>query len=115
MLSRARLNASKSGITNVQFVFSPITSMALPSASADVIISNCVINLVPAPEKHLVFAEMFRVLKPGGRVAVSDVLAKKELTDAMRSDVALWVGCVSGASMVAEYEAWLKKAGFEGL
>lgn len=114
MLARARLNAAKSSISNVQFVSSPITAIALPSVSADCIISNCVINLVPASEKHLVFSEMFRILKPGGRVAVSDVLARTEFSEEMRKNVALWVGCVSGASRVEEYERWLRKAGFQG-
>src|SRR5450432_1439687 len=105
MLARARANATKSSITNVKFVESPITSINLPSSSADCIISNCVINLVPAEDKHLVFQEIFRLLKSGGRVAVSDILSKKETTPEMQKDMSLYVGCISGANMVREYES----------
>jgi arsenite methyltransferase len=114
MLARARLNATKSNISNVSFVESPITSINLLSNSADCIISNCVINLVPAQDKHLVFEEIFRLLKPGGRVAVSDILGKKELPLGLQKDMALYVGCISGASLVGQYEEWLKDAGFQG-
>lgn len=112
MLAKARLNASKSQINNVSFVHSRITSINLPDASADVIVSNCVINLVPHAEKHLVFKEMHRLLKPGGRVAVSDILTKKPLPEAMKNSVALYVGCIAGASSKKEYEGWLHEAGF---
>jgi arsenite methyltransferase len=115
MLARARLNASKSDITNVSFVESPITDINLPSGSADCIISNCVINLVPATDKHLVFEEIFRLLKPGGRVAVSDILAKRDFPPDLQRDMALYVGCISGASLVIDYEKWLKEAGFNGI
>lgn len=115
MLARARVNAAKASITNVSFVESPITAINLPSSSTDCIISNCVINLVPAEEKHFVFEEAFRLLKPGGRVAVSDILAKKEFPPDLQRDMALYVGCISGASLVEEYETWLKDAGFEGV
>lgn len=114
MLARARLNATKSNISNVSFVESPITSINLPSNSADCIISNCVINLVPSQDKHLVFEEIFRLLKPSGRVAVSDILAKKALPPDLQKDMALYVGCISGATLVGEYEKWLKDAGFQG-
>ena len=113
MLIKARSNASKTQTKNVSFVKSRITSIDLPDASADVIISNCVINLVPDSEKHLVFKEMHRMLKPGGRVAVSDILTKKPLPEDMKQNVALYVGCVAGASSKEEYEKWLKEAGFE--
>lgn len=112
MLTKARLNASKSHMSNVSFVHSRITSMDLPDTWADVIISNCVINLVPHAEKHLVFEEMHRLLKPGGRVAVSDILTKKPLPEEMSNNVALYVGCIAGASSKEEYEGWLKEAGF---
>ena len=114
MLARARRNAAKSSITNVKFVESPITSIDLPSSSADCIISNCVINLVPAQEKHLVFEEIFRLLKPRGRLAVSDILAKKKFPTDLQRDMSLYVGCISGASTVREYEKWLEDAGFKG-
>jgi len=114
MLARARLNASKSSITNVRFVESKITHIDLPSYASNCVISNCVINLVPEQDKHLVFKEIFRILKPGGRVAVSDILAKKAFPDDMRASIALYVGCISGASMVKEYERYLRDAGFEG-
>lgn len=114
MLARARLNATKTGIKNVKFVESSITAIDLPANTADCVISNCVINLVPAEDKHLVFEEIFRILKPGGRVAVSDILAKQGLPEELRDDLALYVGCISGASMVGEYDAWLKAAGFRG-
>ncbi|OAG02018.1 ubiE/COQ5 methyltransferase [Paraphaeosphaeria sporulosa] len=112
MLTKARENASKAGISNTTFLLSRITAINLPDATADVVISNCVINLVPRDEKHLVFKEIFRLLKPGGRVAVSDILTKKGLSEEMKRDVALYVGCVAGASMKADYEAWMEQAGF---
>ena len=115
MLARARENASKSNITNVKFVESPITSIDLSSDSADCIISNCVINLVPKQDKHLVFKEIFRLLKPGGRVAFSDILARKEFPQDLQRDMSLYVGCISGASLVGEYENWLKDAGFKSM
>jgi arsenite methyltransferase len=113
MLSKARLNASKASITNVEFVKSKITAIDLQEGESDVIISNCVINLVPSSEKNLVFKEMHRLLRPGGRVAVSDILIKKPLPEELKRNVALYVGCVAGASSKEEYEGWLKEAGFE--
>lgn len=115
MLARANKIKAETGKTNVQFVESGITNMSiLQSGIADCIISNCVINLVPAAEKHLVFAEMFRLLKPGGRLAISDILARKAMPEKLRSDIAMYVGCISGASMVSEYEKFLEDAGFRG-
>ncbi|KAJ4114776.1 hypothetical protein NW768_011330 [Fusarium equiseti] len=113
MIDKANINKTLMNLLNVDFIESPITSIPLPEATADCIISNCVINLVPGSEKQLVFNEMFRLLKPGGRVAVSDILARKELPDEIRRDVALYVGCIAGASLVREYEEFLKTAGFE--
>uniref|UniRef100_A0A8H7NCG9 Arsenite methyltransferase n=1 Tax=Bionectria ochroleuca TaxID=29856 RepID=A0A8H7NCG9_BIOOC len=114
MLARANKIKAETGKTNVEFVESGITNMSiLQSGIADCIISNCVINLVPAAEKHLVFSEMFRLLKPGGRLAISDILARKAMPEKLRSDMAMYVGCVSGASVVSEYEKFLKDAGFE--
>jgi hypothetical protein len=112
MLAKARKNAEKSQSTNTSFVYSKITEIDLPDSTADVVISNCVINLVPHEEKHKVFREAFRILKPGGRVAVSDILTKKALTEQMVKDIALYVGCVAGASSKEEYDVWLKDAGF---
>ncbi|KUI64883.1 Putative arsenite methyltransferase [Cytospora mali] len=113
MLSRANEIKTKHNKTNVSFIESQITDMsAIPSNTADCIISNCVINLVPEDEKHLVFQEMHRILKPGGRVAISDILAKKPLPEKLRANMALYVGCVSGASLVSQYEKYLKEAGF---
>ncbi|KAF2197835.1 NAD(P)-binding protein [Delitschia confertaspora ATCC 74209] len=112
MLATANKNKQKTNANNVEFIKSQITSIPLPSAVADVIISNCVINLVPDSEKHLVFHEMHRLLKPGGRVAVSDLLCKKDMPERIKNDMALYVGCIAGASKVEEYERWLKEAGF---
>ncbi|SPO06211.1 related to arsenic methyltransferase Cyt19 [Cephalotrichum gorgonifer] len=112
MIEKANAIKAKTSASNVEFVESAITSIPLPGDSADCIISNCVINLVPAAEKQLAFNEMFRLLKPGGRVAISDILARKEFTEDIRKNAALYVGCVAGASQVSEYEAFLKNAGF---
>jgi ubiquinone/menaquinone biosynthesis C-methylase UbiE len=114
MIDKANANKEAMNASNVEFVEGTITSIPLPSAIADCIISNCVVNLVPASEKQLVFNEMFRLLKPGGRVAISDILARKEFTDEIRSNVALYVGCIAGASLVSDYETFLKNAGFQG-
>ncbi|KAK0673196.1 putative arsenite S-adenosylmethyltransferase [Cercophora samala] len=115
MLARAeKIKASRgSSVSNVSFIKGNITSVPLPDGIADIIISNCVINLVPYEEKKLVFKEMYRLLKPGGRVAVSDILAKKPLPEQLRKDIAMYVGCIAGAAVVAEYENWFKEAGFK--
>ena len=113
MLAKANDIKGKTGIANVEFVEARITDMhMLQDGTADVILSNCVINLVPHAEKHLVFREAYRLLKPGGRLAVSDILARKELPEKLRNDMAMYVGCVAGASMVEEYEGWMKETGF---
>jgi len=112
MITLARRNASRHSYTNVSFVESDITRSPLADGTADCIISNCVINLVPHSQKHMVFEDMFRLLKPGGRVAVSDMLALKELPDAIRSNIAAYVGCIAGAAQVSQYEQWLREAGF---
>lgn len=115
MLAKANRIKNETSKANVTFVESRITDMVvLESGIANCIISNCVINLVPAAEKHLVFNEMFRLLKPGGRLAISDILAKKPLPETLRSDIAMYVGCISGASEVNEYEQFLQEAGFRG-
>jgi arsenite methyltransferase len=115
MLARANTIKRESGRYNVDFVESKITEMSvLDSGIADCIISNCVVNLVPEAEKYLVFREMYRLLKPGGRLAMSDTLAKRPIPEKIKSEMALYVGCISGASMVAEYESYLREAGFKG-
>lgn len=115
MLDLARRNAEKSKASNVSFIEASITSVPLPDASVDCIISNCVVNLIPEPEKPTVFNEMFRLLKPGGRVAISDILAKKELPEEVTKDLSLYVGCIAGASQVEAYDKYLKDSGFEGI
>jgi arsenite methyltransferase len=95
-------------------VKSNITSIALPDSVADIVCSNCVINLVPEAEKPAVFHEIFRILKPGGRVAISDILAKQPLPEHIRKNAAMLVGCISGASMPDEYKTWMVDAGFKG-
>ena len=114
MLERASRNKDKAGTENVSFIESAITEIALPGESADCVISNCVVNLVPEQEKQLVFNEMFRLLKPGGRVAISDILIKKGLPEELKKSIALYVGCVAGASKVEDYEVYLREAGFSG-
>ncbi|RSM01359.1 hypothetical protein CEP52_008616 [Fusarium oligoseptatum] len=112
MVHKANANKAYTNASNVQFIESTITSIPLPDNTVDCIISNCVINLVPAAEKQLAFNEMFRLLNPGGRVAISDILARKEFTEEMKKSIALYVGCIAGASQVSDYEALLKNAGF---
>lgn len=116
MLAKANKIKSDTNATNVTFVEARITDMSdvVDSGKADCIISNCVVNLVPADDKPLVFREMFRLLRPGGRVAISDILARKPLPEKLRADMAMYVGCVAGASQVGEYEEYLKDAGFKG-
>jgi arsenite methyltransferase len=110
MIDRARASAARMGAENVEFHLSRIEQIPLPDASADCIISNCVINL--APDKRAVFREMYRVLKPGGRVAVSDIALKKPLPEAVARDVLAYVGCIAGAISFADYEQGLRAAGF---
>ena len=110
MVSKSRENADKAGYRNVEFRLGEIEHLPVADDTVDVVISNCVINL--SPEKGQVFREVFRVLKPGGRVAVSDVVATAELPDALKHDLALHAGCVAGASTTGEIETFLEKAGF---
>ncbi|KAI0006366.1 SAM-dependent methyltransferase UbiE/COQ5 family protein [Xylariaceae sp. FL0662B] len=112
MLALADKNKTKSGPGNIEFIESRITSIPLDDGVADAIISNCVINLVPEDEKQMVFNEMFRLLKPGGRVAVSDILAKKPLPEELQKCAAAYVGCIAGASLVSQYQSYFKQAGF---
>ena len=111
MLALARENQQKAGIENVEFLKGEIEHIPLPDNSVDVIISNCVINL--SADKDRVLAEAFRVLKPGGRFAVSDVVVRGEVPAAIRRSVELWIGCVAGALEENEYREKLAKAGFE--
>ncbi|PVH81874.1 putative UbiE/COQ5 family methyltransferase [Cadophora sp. DSE1049] len=115
MLALARTNAAKSHTTNVKFILADITAIPLENESADCVISNCVINLLEPEKKKVCFDECFRLLKEGGRLAVSDILAKKVFTEELRRDLGLYVGCVSGASLVGEYEGWLREVGFEDI
>src|SRR5438034_6615334 len=114
MLERARKNAEKSNVNNVSFIEASITSIPLPSATVDCVISNCVINLVPEVDKPMVFKEIFRLLKPGGRVSISDILAKAELPPELKRCMALYVSCIAGVSQVNDYERYLNEAGFKG-
>ncbi|KAI6756905.1 hypothetical protein HG530_011503 [Fusarium avenaceum] len=113
MLAKAMALKADHRMNNVEFVESRITDIALEDNIADCIISNCVINLVPHDEKQQVFDEIFRLLKPGGRVAISDILAKKPVSDNIKNSMALYVGCIAGASQVFEYEQYMRNAGFE--
>ena len=113
MLSLARSNQAKSGITNVEFLKGEIEHIPLPDNSVDVIISNCVINL--SADKDSVLREAFRVLKPGGRFAVSDVVTRGEIRADIRQNVLLWVGCVAGALDENDYVAKLTAAGFHNV
>jgi ubiquinone/menaquinone biosynthesis C-methylase UbiE len=111
MVSKARRNAEKGGYRNVEFRLGEIESLPVADDAVDAIISNCVINL--SPDKPRVFAEAYRVLKPGGRLAISDVVAFAELPDDIRRDMALFTGCMAGASLVSEVEAMLHSTGFK--
>jgi len=113
MLALARENQRRAGVANVEFLKGDIERIPLPDASVDVIISNCVINL--AADKRTVLAEAFRVLKPGGRFAVSDVVVRGEIPAALRRSMELWVGCVAGALEEKEFETLLAANGFEGI
>ncbi|WP_329259395.1 arsenite methyltransferase [Streptomyces pseudovenezuelae] len=113
MLALALANAAKAGATNVEFLKGSIEAIPLPANTIDVVISNCVINL--SVDKPAVFAETFRVLRPGGRVGVSDVVADDALTAEQRAERGDHVGCIAGALSFAEYRAGLEAAGFTGI
>ena len=110
MIERARRNAEKGDYTNVEFHLARIDKLPLADDSVDCVISNCVINL--APDKQAVFREIARVLKPGGRLAVSDIALKKELPPEVSSDLLAYVGCVAGAILIDDYKRGLLEAGF---
>ena len=113
MLALARRNAAEAGVTNVDFLMGHIEAIPLPAATVDVVISNCVINL--SVDKPAVFAETFRVLTPGGRLGITDVVAEDHLTPEARAERGASVGCIAGALSRAEYEAGLTAAGFAGV
>jgi arsenite methyltransferase len=111
MIALARKNAAKVGASNVEFRLGEIEHLPIGDASVDVIISNCVINL--SPEKEQVFAEAFRVLKPGGRLQVSDIVWTKPVPDAIKNDMEEWAGCIAGALVEGDYLAKIRAAGFQ--
>lgn len=113
MLALARKNAAKASLTNVEFFESTIDNLPLPDASVDCIISNCVINL--AADKPAVFREIARVLKPGGRLAVSDIALKKPLPPEVGGDLMAYIGCIAGAIPIGDYVTGLTAAGFSGV
>jgi SAM-dependent methyltransferase len=113
MLERARANARQGAFSNVEFRLGTIEKLPVEDASVDVVISNCVINL--SPDKPAVFTEAFRVLRPGGRLAVSDLVLTRELPAPLRASVEAWVGCLAGASLRAEYLSAIEAAGFRGV
>jgi len=111
MIERAQANAKSGGYTNVEFHLSTVDKIPLPDASVDCVISNCVLNL--APDKPAVFREIARVLKPGGRLAVSDIALKQDLPESIAKNVAAYVGCIAGAIRIDDYRSGLLAAGFE--
>lgn len=111
MLSKARANAAKGGYANTEFRLGEIEHLPVADATVDVIISNCVINL--SPDKAQVFRDAFRVLKCGGRLAISDIVATAVLPEEAKLDLALYTGCMAGASLIGELEAMMKSAGFD--
>jgi len=113
MIEKARVNAGKGNYTNVEFRLGEIENLPAADSSVDVIISNCVINL--APDKKRVFKEAFRVLKPGGRLMVSDIVLTKELPDAIRNSIQAYIGCISGAMLESEYLGAIEAAGFQNI
>ncbi len=113
MISKAHANAEKAGYANVEFRLGEIEHLPVADASVDVIISNCVINL--SPDKAAVFREAFRVLTPGGRLAISDVVATAELPAEVAGDLALYSGCIAGASLISELQAAMMAAGFQDI
>ena len=113
MLALARENQSKAGVTNVEFLKGEMEDMPLPDGTVDVIISNCVVNL--SPDKDRVLAEAFRVLKPGGRIAIADIVTRGQMPQELKRSIELWAGCVAGALEENDYRAKLASAGFEDI
>ncbi len=110
MLDKARANCRKGNYKNVEFRLGEIENLPVADSTADVIISNCVINL--SPEKQRVFKEAFRVLKPGGRLMISDIVLLQDVPEAVKNNVLAYIGCISGAEMKSKYVKMIKKAGF---
>lgn len=110
MISKARANAEESGLDHVEFRLGEIEALPVADETVDVVMSNCVINL--SPEKPRVFQEVFRILKRGGRLAISDVVATSPLPEALKRDIELHAGCIAGAALITELEAMLEAAGF---
>uniref|UniRef100_A0A7V0Z774 Arsenite methyltransferase n=1 Tax=candidate division WOR-3 bacterium TaxID=2052148 RepID=A0A7V0Z774_UNCW3 len=111
MIEKARENAKRGGYENVEFRLGEIENLPIADNSCDIVISNCVINL--SPDKRRVFAEAFRVLKPGGRLMISDIVLLKELPDFIKNSIEAYIGCLSGAIMKDEYIKTIKEAGFQ--
>ncbi len=113
MITRSRQNAEKAGFGNIDFRLGEMENLPVADGVVDVIISNCVINL--SPEKEKVFSEVFRVMKPGGRLAISDVVATAELPDSIKKDMAFHTGCIAGASSIQEIESMVHRTGFKNI
>jgi arsenite methyltransferase len=114
MLALANKNITSRGLTNIELIHSSVENLPLSPNTADCIISNCVLNLVPDAEKPNAIREAYRVLKPGGRLAISDLVQKKDMPDEIRQDAVSYVGCVAGAIDAERYKQLLTEAGFQG-
>jgi SAM-dependent methyltransferase len=113
MIEKAKSNAAKLGFKNVEFRLGDIENMPIEDGTADVVVSNCVLNLVP--DKRKAFAETYRILKSGGHFSISDIVLQGELPDDLRNEAALYAGCISGAVQKEEYLSIIKEAGFIGI
>jgi len=113
MITKARRNSEKAGLGNIDFRLGEVEALPVPDGIVDVIISNCVINL--SPEKERVFSEAFRVLKPGGRLAISDVVATAEIPEGIKNNMAFHTGCIAGASAIEDMEGMLQRTGFRNI